>query len=123
VPTEQVVVRRRGTPYSVLVEHTRPEAAPTAAGWLDQRIAALAPKVPGATVIGRVPSSVIDGLPGEIATLRWLQRGSPMLTKVGVAVAERDVFTLTISVPHNEQNQFASLAHQVRLNPRMLAAG
>ncbi len=120
-PADQIVIRRRGTPYSVLAEHTRAATTSPPETLLDQKIAALVPKLPGAAVIGRVASTVVEGLQGEIATLRWQQRGSPMLTKLGVAIAGADVFAVTISLPHNEQNQFASLARQVRLNPLVLA--
>ncbi|HTW98853.1 MAG TPA: Hsp70 family protein [Acidimicrobiales bacterium] len=121
VPAEQLVVKRRGTLYSVLVEHTRPASPAEVGGWLDQKIASVAPRMPNMAVIGRVASAVIDTLSGEIATLRWLQRGSPMLTKVGVAIAGGEIFSVVISVPHTEQNQFASLAHQIHLNPRVVA--
>jgi molecular chaperone DnaK len=121
-PSDQLVIRRRGTSYSVLAEHTRLVRPAGAGSWLDGRLASMMPKLAGATVVGRVASSVIDRLAGEIATLRWQQRGSPMLTKVGVAVLDADVFTVTISLPHTEQNQFRSLAHQVQLNPRVLVS-
>jgi hypothetical protein len=44
------------------------------------------------------------------------------LTKLGVAVSGRDVFAITISLPHREQNQFASLARQVFLSPAVVGA-
>lgn len=121
VPADQLVIRRRGTRNSVIVEHTRATGAISPSAALDTKLEAFLSRLVGATVIGRVPSTVIEGLAGEIATLRWLQRGSPMLAKVGAAIAGSDVFNVSITLPHNEQNQFASLAHQVWLNPRMIA--
>jgi hypothetical protein len=122
-PVDQVVIRRRGTPYSVLVEHTRGDTSIDVSAWLQRKIDELLPRLPGALVVGRAASSVIEGIAGEIATLRWQQRGSPMLTKLGVATLGCDVFSVTISLSHNEQNQFASLARQARLNPRVLPNG
>jgi hypothetical protein len=64
---------------------------------------------------------VLSGLDGLIVSLRSTNRGSPVLTKLGVAVSGRDAFAITISLPHREQNQFASLARQLCLNPAVVA--
>jgi actin-like ATPase involved in cell morphogenesis len=121
-PTEQVVVRRNGTPYSVLTEHTRLWELTTTEAWLARRLAELQKGLAQPSVAGRSPGRVLGGFDGEIATIRWVNRGSPMLTKVGVAVAGPEAFTVVIALPHQEQNQFASLARQVGLNPTVVRA-
>ena len=121
-PTEQVVVRRNGTPYSVVAEHTRLWELTTTEAWLARRLTDIQRGLTQPSVAGRSPGRVLGGFEGEIATLRWVNRGSPMLTKVGVAVAGPEAFTVVIALPHQEQNQFASLARQVSMNPKVVRA-
>ncbi len=120
VATEQLVVRRNGNTLSVLAEHKRLLGLTTTEAWLNQRVAELQRRVAGAVVAARTKARVFSGLDGEIATVRWFNRGSPMLTKLGVSVTGVEAFTITISLPHRDQNQFASLARQVGLNPAVL---
>jgi|HubBroStandDraft_1064217.scaffolds.fasta_scaffold207140_2 hypothetical protein len=119
-PTEQLVVKRVGTAHSILVEHRRVPEPVTPEAWLNYSLTQLQQRLTQPSVAGRTPGRVLGELPGTIVSLRHNVRGSPMLTKLGVAVSGSEVFAMTISLPHREQSQFASLARQVSLSSAVL---
>lgn len=121
--SEQITVRRNASSHSLVGEHTRHTAPVQEAVWLAGCIARLRPRLDKPSEVGRANSRVLSGLPGLILSVRSTNRGSPVLTKLGVAVSGREAFAVTISLPHREQNQFASLARQLELNPSVIASG
>jgi actin-like ATPase involved in cell morphogenesis len=122
LPTEQLVLRRNRTSHSILVEHRVVPAPVTLEAWLNHSLAALQQRLSGSSVVARTRGRVLGNLEGDIVSLRFSVRGNPMLTKLGVGVSGNDVFAVTISLPHREQNQFASLARQVFLSPAVVGA-
>jgi actin-like ATPase involved in cell morphogenesis len=120
---EQVVVRRNGTALSFIAERRTTPSAVESSAWMTQQLDRLLGQLDMSSVAARGSAVVLAGLSGEISTLRWRsRRGAPMLTKLGVAAAGNDVYTVTISLPHQEQNLFSSLARQVRAASPSLAA-
>jgi actin-like ATPase involved in cell morphogenesis len=115
--TEQLVVQRHGTSHSILVEHRAVPEPVTLEAWFSYSLGLLQQRLTGSAVVGRTRGRVLGNLEGDIVSLRSNVRGSPVLTKLGVAVAQNDVFAVTISLPHREQSQFASLARQVYPSP------
>jgi molecular chaperone DnaK len=120
-PIEHLVVKRVGTTHTILVEHRRVPQPATAEAWLNYSLSQLQQRLTQSSVAGQTPGRVLGDLPGTVVSLRHNVRGSPMLTKLGVAVSGNEVFSVTISLPHREQNQFASLARQVSLSPAVVA--
>jgi molecular chaperone DnaK len=116
-PTEQLVVQRHGTSHSILVEHRAVPEPVTLEAWFSYSLGLLQQRLTGSTVVGRTRGRVLGEMEGDIVSLRSNVRGSPVLTKLGVAVAQHDVFAVTISLPHRDQSQFASLAKQVFPSP------
>lgn len=116
-PTEQLVVQRHGTSHSILVEHRAVPEPVTLEAWFKYSLGQLQQRLSGSSVVGRTRGRVLGNLEGDIVSLRSNVRGSPVLTKLGVAVSQSDVFAVTISLPHREQSQFASLARQVSPSP------
>jgi molecular chaperone DnaK len=119
--SEQLTVRRNGSIHSLIGEHTRFPQAVRPLDWLNGCMSRLQSRLERPAEVGRTGSRVLSGLDGLIVSLRSTNRGSPVLTKLGVAVSGPDAFAITISLPHREQNQFASLARQLCLNPAVVA--
>ena len=119
--TDTMTVRRNGSSHSIVSEHARSTTEMSRESWLSACIERVQARLERPEVVGRTQSSVLPGLVGEIVTIRSTNRGSPMLTKLGVSTSGYDAFALTITLPHREQSQFASLARQLQLNPGVLA--
>lgn len=117
--TEQLVLRRAGSGHSVTVRcHTagRPSDLDS---WKEEELAGLL--VPRAERPTRRPGLVCGQLEGEIVTIRWNDHGRPMRTKVGLAVVGAQGFSVTISLPREEQSQFPALARHAQLRPEARA--
>ena len=116
--TESLRVARAGSPHALLLEHGRPAGPTDGDGWRSSQLGALRPRLgKDAALAGRSSGMVLDRLAGTIDTVRWRNRGQPMLTKLGTAVIGVDTVAVTITLPHVEQNLFASLARQALVHP------
>jgi molecular chaperone DnaK len=120
VITEQLLLRRQGTPYQVLVLCTTEPASIDTGLWAERQLAAVS--VRSAAPPSRTAGRVCADLRGEIVTLRWDDRGVPMRTKLGIAVVGRRGFCVTITLPRDEQDLFPDLARHARLHPGSAAA-
>jgi hypothetical protein len=76
----------------------------------------------GANVVSTVPGPVLNRFEGQIVTMKWEREGVAMVTKKGIAVADGFGYTVTISVPLNEQSVIASLARQARVTAAVVEA-
>ena len=121
-PDEQLLVRRNGTSHSILAQHTRLPQPVTTGAWLSYCLSQLQQRLEEPSTVGHFHGRVLADLDGDIVAVRSTNRGSPILTKLGVAVSGQDAFAISISLPHREQNQFTSLARQVCLSPSVVGS-
>jgi hypothetical protein len=70
---------------------------------------------PGAELVGHSSAMVLNELPGELMTVRWQRHNRPMLTKLGLAVADGEGIAMKIELPHEEQAVFPAMARHARL--------
>jgi hypothetical protein len=121
LPNERVNLRRNISNHGVTAEQlTIPTGVPEGE-WRKRQFDALFIGFPGASLASHIAGPVLNHFDGEILTVRWNNRGTPMLTKRGLAVRGRTGYMVTITLPFAEQSQFSPLARQARLHPDVAA--
>jgi len=73
--------------------------------------------MPQSGVVTRNAGNVLDGISGDIVTVRWLDRQIPMLSKLGTATTSGHGFVLTLTLPLRAQADFARLAPLLDAHP------
>jgi hypothetical protein len=122
VPNERVNLRLNGSNHVVVAEQlTLPLGMPEGE-WRKRQFDALFIGFAGASLASHIAGPVLNHFDGEILTVRWDNRGIPMLTKRGLAVRGRTGYMVTITLPFAEQSQFSPLARQARLHPELAAS-
>lgn len=121
-PNERVNLRRNGSNHGVTAEQlTLPLGMPEGE-WRKRQFDSLFIGFSGASLASHISGPVLNHFDGEILTVRWNNRGTPMLTKRGLAVRGRTGYMVTITLPFAEQSQFSPLARQARLHPELAAS-
>ncbi len=118
---ERVNLRRNGSNHGVTAEQLTIPLGMAEGEWRKRQFDALFIGFPGASLASHIAGPVLNHFDGEILTVRWNNRGTPMLTKRGLAVRERIGYMVTITLPFSEQSQFSPLARQARLHPDIAA--
>ena len=113
--TEQLVLRRVGTTYSVTAMCFTAVEALDVEAWTESKLAAFH-RLPGAEPPSRTPGRVCGPLDGEIVTIRWQDGGRAMRTKIGLAVSGRQGFSVAITLPREEQALFPTLVRHAQLH-------
>ena len=116
-PNERVNLRRNVSNHGVTAEQLTIPSGMSDGEWRKRQFDALFIGFPGASLASHIAGPVLNHFDGEILTVRWNNRGTPMLTKRGLAVRERTGYMVTITLPFAEQSQFSPLARQARLHP------
>ena len=116
-PNERVNLRRNVSNHGVTAEHLSIPPGMPDGEWRKRQFDALFIGFPGASLASHISGPVLNHFDGEILTVRWNNRGTPMLTKRGLAVRDRKGYMVTITLPFAEQSQFSPLARQARLHP------
>lgn len=73
-------------------------------------------RLPGGRIVEQAATTVL-GVPGQIVTCAWRQGRVPMVTKLGVGVADGVGLSLSIELPHRDQDRFPAMARSVSLLP------
>ena len=121
-PNERVNLRRNGSNHGVTAEQlTLPVGMPEGE-WRKRQFDSLFIGFSGASLASHISGPVLNHFDGEILTVRWNNRGTPMLTKRGLAVRGRTGYMVTITLPFAEQSQFSPLARQARLHPELVGS-
>jgi molecular chaperone DnaK len=117
--TELLAIRRNGSRHSISIERVRHPVDIEESQWRERKADQVRAELGRALrTVGQ--GRVLDRLPGDITTLRWMKSGAPMLTKIGTAVHDRDAVAVTMTLSHRDQNLFGSLARHARLHPAAL---
>ena len=85
--------------------------------WRWHRLESLLRTIPQSGVASRVAGTILNGLPGEIVTVRWENGQVPTLTKLGTATAGGHGFSLTLTLPLVDQPGFGRLAKLAEIAP------
>jgi molecular chaperone DnaK len=120
-PNERVNLRRNVSNHGVTAEQLAIPMGMDEGEWRKRQFDALFIGFPGASMASHITGPVLNHFDGEILTVRWNNRGTPMLTKRGLAVRRRTGYMVTITLPFAEQSQFSPLARQARLHPDVAA--
>jgi actin-like ATPase involved in cell morphogenesis len=120
-PNERVNLRRNVSNHAVTAEQLSLPAGMPDGEWRKRQLDALFIGFSGASLASHVAGPVLNHFDGEILTVRWNNRGVPMLTKRGLAVSGRTGYMVTITLPFSDQSQFSPLARQARLHPDIVA--
>jgi hypothetical protein len=118
---ERVNLRRNVSNHGVTAEQLTIPVGMPESEWRKRQFDALFIGFPGASLASHISGPVLNHFDGEILTVRWNNRGTPMLTKRGLAVRSRTGYMMTITLPFAEQSQFSPLARQARLHPDVAA--
>lgn len=118
-PNERVNLRRNGSNHGVTAEQLTLPVGMTDGEWRKRQFDSLFIGFSGASLASHISGPVLNHFDGEILTVRWNNRGTPMLTKRGLAVRGRTGYMVTITLPFAEQSQFSPLARQARLDPEL----
>ncbi len=121
IPNERVNLRRNLSNHGVTAEQLTIPLELADGEWRKRQFDALFIGFPGASLASHIAGPVLNHFDGEILTVRWNNRGTPMLTKRGLAVRGRTGYMVTITLPFAEQSQFSPLARQARLHPDVAA--
>jgi molecular chaperone DnaK len=85
--------------------------------WRWHRLESLLRAIPQSGVANRIAGTVLNELPGEIVTVRWVNGQIPTLTKLGTATASGHGFSLSLTLPLAEQADFGRLAKLAGIAP------
>ncbi len=107
-PTERVNLRRNVSNHGVTAEQLAIPVGMAEGDWRKRQFDALFIGFPGASLASHIAGPVLNHFDGEILTVRWNNRGTPMLTKRGLAVRDRIGYMVTITLPFAEQSQFSA---------------
>jgi molecular chaperone DnaK len=121
-PNERVNLRRNGSNHGVTAEQLTLPAGMPEGEWRKRQFDSLFIGFSGASLASHISGPVMNHFDGEILTVRWNNRGTPMLTKRGLAVRGRTGYMVTITLPFAEQSQFSPLARQARLHPELVTS-
>ena len=114
VVREQTNLQRAGTPLAVTTTRTVFGSVGQSDTWREREWAAVM-SLPAAELVTHSSATVLNELPGELVTVRWRRDATPMLTKLGLATADGQGFSMKIDLPHDQQSAFSSLARHARL--------
>ena len=115
--SERLRVRRNGIDHGIVMERSILATGLSPEYWVQQQFDALISQQTGSKLVGRTNAPVLNNFAGEIVTTQWSNGTINMLSKRGVAVVGGEGFTMTISLPFDEQGHFAALARHARLHP------
>jgi predicted GTPase len=88
-PNERVNLRRNGSNHGVTAEQLTLPAGMPDGEWRKRQFDSLFIGFSGASLASHISGPVMNHFDGEILTVRWNNRGTPMLTKRGLAVRGR----------------------------------
>jgi hypothetical protein len=115
IVNERLTLRRNGSGHIVQSACTTAPAHIGQDAWRDRLLREAAATRAGAFFTGTVAGPVLNTFDGEIVTLTWNSDGTPMVTKIGLAVHNGFGYSVLISLPQSEQQNFPSLARQARV--------
>ena len=118
---EQIVLRGPGNTPQLVAERLELPDEPVQA-WRWHRLESLLRAMPQSGVVTRNAGNVLDGISGDIVTVRWLDRQIPMLSKLGTATTSGHGFVLTLTLPLRAQADFARLAPLLDAHPLVKSA-
>jgi hypothetical protein len=111
---EHITLRRRGSNQAVTSERVAGISDEQLEQWRNHELDVMT-KRRQATIVGQVDGKIVNALDGRIYTLQWAENGVYMLTKFGVAIANREGYSMAITLPHEDQRLFPSLARHAVL--------
>lgn len=119
--TERLRLTAAGTRHTVTTEHLALSASDAEAPWRQRALDELM-RMPSARLAARGPARLFGRLAGEIITVTWREQSVPMITKLGLAAADGEAFSLTIALPHADQQDFPALAERASLREAAVLA-
>lgn len=120
--TERLRLSAAAAHHTVTTEHLALQGSDGEAAWRQRALDELM-RMPSARLAARAPARLFGSLAGEIITVTWREKAVPMITKLGLAAADGAAFSMTVTLPHADQQLFPQLAQRASLRADSVLAG